>query len=164
VVAEVDDDPVRPLRTAGEERRERGGEAVAGLLDEPVLVRRHVGRRLGALRQPLHRVGIGSGWRRRRSERLAGTGGSLARFRGVERKETAWPLAARRLDSWRKGIMWPNASQGNITTSRPPPPPSPIADDLSLAGVVGASACVIDESKRSVDGDIIGECVSWQPG
>uniref|UniRef100_A0A0A9HNV3 Uncharacterized protein n=1 Tax=Arundo donax TaxID=35708 RepID=A0A0A9HNV3_ARUDO len=62
-------------------------------------------------------IGAGSGTRRMRGDRCAGTGGSLATFLGVERKVTAWPLDARRLASSRYGIMCPNASHGNSTTS-----------------------------------------------
>jgi hypothetical protein len=58
VVTEVHDDPVGPPPTVGdgvsEKRRERGGEAVERHLEQLLLLRRHVGRGLGALGQALH--------------------------------------------------------------------------------------------------------------
>lgn len=37
-------------------------------------------------------------------------------FRGVEMKETRWPLWAKSLASVKYGIMWPKASHGNMAT------------------------------------------------
>ena len=77
-------------------------------------------------------AGSCSGMKRRRADRCAGMGGSLARFRGVDTKVTALPLSARRFESSRKGIMCPNASHGNTTTSSPPAAPPAAASIVSV--------------------------------
>nr|CAB3456286.1 unnamed protein product [Digitaria exilis] len=61
-------------------------------------------------------AGSGRATIRTRPERPSG--GSLAMFLAVETKVTAWPRAASRLESSRKGMRWPNASHGNTTRWR----------------------------------------------
>lgn len=48
--------------------------------------------------------GKGRGTRWKREERGRGVLGSLERFLGVERKETLWPLEARRVERWWNGM------------------------------------------------------------
>uniref|UniRef100_A0A0A9HI77 Uncharacterized protein n=1 Tax=Arundo donax TaxID=35708 RepID=A0A0A9HI77_ARUDO len=55
---------------------------------------------------------------RTRGDSSVGTAASLVAFRGVDTNVTAWPRRTSRLESSRKGIMWPNASHGNTTTWR----------------------------------------------
>nr|GMD91571.1 UDP-glycosyltransferase 91D1 [Ipomoea batatas] len=50
------------------------------------------------------------------SVKLAGIGGNLCRFLGVDTKETLKPLAANFLANSSIGSIWPNANHGNIIT------------------------------------------------
>jgi hypothetical protein len=126
VVREVDDDPVGLIAVPfpaggaglGEETSERRGETVEGDLEELGLLRRDVGRALGAVREAV------DGWQGQRDEPEGG--GELLRDGtqpgevplGAERKVTKWPRFASCWDSSRYGMMWPNASHGNTTTWR----------------------------------------------
>ncbi|OEL22774.1 UDP-glycosyltransferase 91D1 [Dichanthelium oligosanthes] len=97
-------------------------------------------------------TGGGSPTRRTRGDKCAGTGGSLATFLGVERSVTAWPLAARRLASSRNGIMCPNASHGNSTTSSVSPSAASIVTILAIQqqGYKKSFGCCLIEHQWSV--------------
>ncbi|OAY72466.1 hypothetical protein ACMD2_22821 [Ananas comosus] len=64
--------------------------------------------------------GRGKEMKSTRGDKPGGIWGSLRRLRGVEMKETRWPLSAKDLESSRKGSMWPKAGHGNATTWRGP--------------------------------------------
>ncbi|GJN24845.1 hypothetical protein PR202_gb12613 [Eleusine coracana subsp. coracana] len=78
--------------------------------------------------------GTGCGTSRMRGDSSSGTPPSLEAFFGVHTKVAVWPRRASRLDSSRKGIMWPKASYGNTIMWR---------DFCFVSAMNGLASCIL---------------------